>query len=129
MRNGCGTVKINVSVKCFALVTLFIAETPVNDVRNVKNSRFNAGMVKTMVDGIVDSDKPFLGTCLCHTPSPLLKNLQKSENQTKLQGGNTDPPATGAAMPPRRTMEVYGGGMAYMGMGVPCQRARVKPMT
>lgn len=57
------------SMKRFAFVTLFIAQTPIDEGGKVKNSGFYTGMIKAMFDRIVDSNKPFPRTGHC-------KNLQ-----------------------------------------------------
>ena len=53
------TDEIYMSMKRFTFVTLFITHTPVDKGGQVKDSGLNTGMVKIMLNGIVNGDKPF----------------------------------------------------------------------
>ena len=59
MTQRCGTNEINMGMKRFAFVTLFVTHTPVDEGGQVKHSGLDTGMVKIMLNGIVDGDKPF----------------------------------------------------------------------
>lgn len=51
--------EINMSMKSFTFIPLFIAHTPIDESGQVEHSGLDTGMVKIMLNGIVDGDKPF----------------------------------------------------------------------
>ena len=60
--------KVNMSMKRFALITLFITHAPVKNIWQIENSRLYTGMVKTVLYRIIDGYKPFSRGSYSHKP-------------------------------------------------------------
>ena len=109
--------EVYMGVKCFTFVTLFVTHAPVNDRGQIEHRSLDTGVVKIMLNGVVDGNKPFPGAW--HRKTSEFDNFcQRISNSQKLQGGNTDPLPHRAAAPPYGYGGTRGNGNGKAGLSI-----------